>query len=223
MDWGGGGRDSNRNTTKGKEYVTRRIIKYCNIKPRKRFTKYANYDKNDHFTHTRLAQITKLLLMLTAAQNSAVKILTPSWRDCGAVQSCWVHGLYCIKLKTSISRDSALLLGNPAVCCGQDIWVPVSERVWIGSHEDIYEDVHCFIGRQRQSRGPYWRMEKFLLRIYTREYYKGVNQDNICMATWRDLESGMLSENVRRRMRCVVQCNVCTLKIPEYKTPIFVL
>lgn len=65
-------------------------------------------------------------------------------------------------------------------------------------------------------------MEKYL-RIYTREYYKVLNQDNIRMATWRDLKSGMLSENMRKRMRYEVQRNMCSLKTPEYKTPIFVL
>lgn len=84
---GAGGRDSNRNITEGKEYVIRRNIKYCNIKPMKRFTKYANYNKNDRFTHARLAQMTKLKLMLTVAQSRAVKILMPSWGDCGLAQS----------------------------------------------------------------------------------------------------------------------------------------
>lgn len=52
-------------------------------------------------------------------------------------------------------------------------------------------------------------MEKYLLKIYTREYYRVVNQDNICIATWKDLESRMLSEKLEKEnkicgaMQCV--------------------
>ena len=127
---------------------------------------------------THWAQITKLELMPSTVESRAVEFLMPSRAACGLWKV--LHGdgkpmSYLAQLRLHIPYDSTVLLGNPGVSCGQDIWMPAPGR-----------------GSYRSLRGHMWRCSLFFREVEaiwgpslrewrgtwsTRECHKAAQQD----------------------------------------------